>query len=104
MFLEEHIRYIKTNNPQSAYAQNILHNQHKYGTLNELKTLLKPLKHKNMLIPYKQFHIRSLHQAGKLIPEQCTSEPNPLFQLAISHPPYMLQNRASQETSHKPDT
>jgi len=58
-------------------------------------TLLKPLKHENMLIPYEQFHIQSLHQAGKLIPEQSPGQPNPLFQLAFDHPPYTPQERAS---------
>jgi len=29
----EHIRYIKNNDPQSAYAQHILQNIHEYGTL-----------------------------------------------------------------------
>jgi len=38
-------------------------------------TLLKALKHEKMLIPYEQFHIQSLHQAGKLIPEQYPSYP-----------------------------
>ena len=81
-FLEEHIRYIQNNNPQLAYTQRILHNQHEYGTLNELMTLPKPLKHENMLIPYEQFHVQSLPQAGKLIPEKCPGELNLLFQLA----------------------
>ena len=98
---QEHIRYIKTNNPQSAYTQHILHNQHEYGTLNELMILHKPLTHENMLIPYEQFHIQSLHQAGKLIPEQYPGELNRLFQLAIDHSPYTLQDTASQETSCK---
>jgi len=39
----EHIRYIKNNNPQSAYAQHILDNEHEYGTMNNLMTLLKAL-------------------------------------------------------------
>jgi len=67
-------------------------------------TLLKPLKHENMLIPYEQFHIQSLHQAGKLIPEPYPSEPNPLFQLAINHPSYTLQDRDSRAVSRKPNT
>ena len=67
-------------------------------------TLLKPLKHENMLIPYEKFHFQFLHHAGKLIPERCPGEPNPLFQLAIDHLPNTLQNRAIRETSHKPDT
>ena len=67
---QEHIIYIKTNSPQLAYTQHILHTQHEYGTLAESMTLLKPLQHESMLLPCEQFHIQSLHQAGKLIPEQ----------------------------------
>jgi hypothetical protein len=41
----EHVRYIRTNNPQSAYALHILQNKHEYrpivDTLQLLKTLLK---------------------------------------------------------------
>jgi hypothetical protein len=37
------------NNPHSVYAQHILHNRHEYGKVNELMTLLKPLKHVNPL-------------------------------------------------------
>jgi len=50
---QEHIRYIRSNNPQSAYAQHTLRNQHEYGTMNNLMTLLKPLNNPNMLTPYK---------------------------------------------------
>jgi len=32
----EHICYIINNNPQSAYAQHILRNQHEYGPLQTL--------------------------------------------------------------------
>jgi hypothetical protein len=81
------LRYIKTNNPQSAYAQHILHNRHEYGTLAETMTLIKPIQNESMLLPFEQFHIQSLHQTGKLIPEQYPNDPNPLFQLRVSHPP-----------------
>jgi len=39
----EHIRYIRNNNPQSAYAQPILRNQHEYGTITDTVTSLKPI-------------------------------------------------------------
>jgi len=39
---QEHIRYIKSNNPQSAFALHILNNRHDCGTINEIMTLLKP--------------------------------------------------------------
>jgi hypothetical protein len=37
----EHIRYIKNNDPQSAYAQHILQNIHEYGTLTDTMSLLR---------------------------------------------------------------
>jgi len=37
----EHIRYIRTNNPQSAYATNILKNRHEFGAQNETLQLIK---------------------------------------------------------------
>jgi hypothetical protein len=95
---QEHIRYIKNNSPQSAYAQHVLLNQHEYGTVNNLMTLLKPLNNPNMLTPYEQFYIQSLHQEGKLIPEQYPGDPNPLFQLAI-HPSLTPHDRGSRATS-----
>ena len=96
---QEHIRYIKTNSPQSASAQHILHNQHEYGTLTESMTLLKPLQNESMLLPFEQFHIQSLRHAGKLIPEQYLNDPNPLYQLTFSHPQHTPQNRNSKPAS-----
>jgi hypothetical protein len=51
---QEHIRYIKNNNPQSAYTQHILQNQHEYSTMDNIMNLLKPLNNTAMLIPYEQ--------------------------------------------------
>jgi hypothetical protein len=79
----EHIRYIKNNEPQSAYAQHILHNIHEYGTPTETMTLLKPIRYTTMLIPYEQLLIQAFNQNGNLVPEQQSNEPNPLFQLII---------------------
>jgi len=103
---QEHIRYVKTNSPQSAYAQHILHNQHEYGTLTETTTLLKPIQHESMLLPFEQVHIQSLHQAGKLIPEQYLNHPNPLLQQTFCHPHHTghTTETVNQQASHKPDT
>jgi len=76
---QEHIGYIRRNNPQSAYAPHILRNQREYGTMNNLMTLLKPFNNPSMLTPYEQFYIQTLHREGKLIPEQYQGDPNPLF-------------------------
>jgi len=89
-----------------CWAQHSLHNQHEYGSLTESMTLLKPLQNKSMLLPYEQFHIQSLHQAGKLIPEQYLNDPNPLFQLTFSHPHHTRYKTetVNQQASCKPDT
>jgi len=38
---KEHVRYIRTNNPLSAYALHILRNRHEYGTIADTLQLLK---------------------------------------------------------------
>jgi len=65
----------------------------------ESVTLLKPLQHDSVLPPFEQLHIQSFHQAGKLIPEQYPNDPNPLFQLAFSHPP-PTRHRAEPVKQH----
>jgi len=35
---QEHIRYIRNNNPQLAFALHILQNQHEYGHMNNIIT------------------------------------------------------------------
>jgi hypothetical protein len=80
---QEHIRYIKNNNPQSAFAQHILNNQHEYGTIDEIITSLKHIKHTPLLTPYEQYFIQTYHQQNKIIIEQSPGEYNPLIELAI---------------------
>jgi len=78
---QEHIGYIKSNNPQSAFALQILKNGHEYGTINESTTLLKAINHAPSLIPYEQLFIQAHHQQSKLIAEQNPGEHN--IELAI---------------------
>jgi len=80
---QEHTRYIRNNNPQSAFALHILDNKHEYGTIEETMELVKPIKNKRQLIPFEQFYIQKDHQENKLITEQQPGEHNPLIQLAI---------------------
>jgi len=86
---KEHTRYIKNNNPQSAYALHILNNQHEYGPMEKTMTLLKPVKNTSLLTPYEQFFIQAYHKSGRPVSEQNPSEPNPLLQISInpSHSP-----------------
>ena len=65
-----YLMYITYNNPQSAYAQHILHNRHEYGPIDLSMTILKPLNDTTLLTPYEQYFIQTLHQDGQLIPEQ----------------------------------
>ena len=67
-------------------------------------TLLKLLSNPSMPIPYEQYYIQTLHQEGKLIPEQYPGEPTPLFQTAINpQPPHTIwkdQSRFSLQPGH----
>jgi len=99
----EHIRYIKRNNPQSAYAQHILNNRHEYGTIDNLMTLLKPSHNQHLLTTYEQFYIHSFHKHGNLISKQSPGSPNSLFELAI-HQPQPHTNKVSCATYFPADT
>jgi hypothetical protein len=69
----EHIKYIKNNDPQSAYAQHILRKIHEYGTLADNMTHLKNIHNPTKLIPYEQLFIQTFHHYGNLISEQSAS-------------------------------
>jgi len=81
----EHIRYIKNNDPQLAYALHILQNRHEYGSLKETMSPLKQIHKISMLIPYEQLLIQTFHQNRNLIPEQNCAEQNPLFLFATDY-------------------
>jgi len=99
----EHIRYIKNNNPQSAYAQHLLNNRHQFGTIDNIMILLKPLHSQHLLTTYEQFYIHSFHKNGKLISEQSPGNPNPLFDLT-THLSQPRANRASCAKNPSMDT
>ena len=91
---KEHTHYIKSNNPQSAYALHILHSQHEYGPIEKTLTLLKPLKNPFLLTPYEHFFIHhSTKQEGSFPSKtpanltHCSSWP--------STPPILLHDPAS---------
>jgi hypothetical protein len=60
-------------------------------------TLLKPVTNTSLLTPYELFFIQSLDHTKKLIPEQRTGKPNPLFQLAFKPPAH-----SQHTTKHTP--
>ena len=77
----EHVRYIRTNKSQSAYALHILQNRLEYGpivdTLQLLKTLLKGT-HMNC---WEALYIQNFRQHGILIAEKQVGDSNPLYEL-----------------------
>ena len=97
----EHIRYIKNNDPQSAYAEHILQNVHAYGTLADTMTLLKPIQSATKLIPYEHLFIQTFHHNGNHIDEQSASDPNPLFQLTLNTD-VTGTSETDQYSPHKP--
>jgi hypothetical protein len=68
--------------PTRYYAQHILQNLHKYGSITDTVSILKPIHKTSMLIPYEQLFIQKFITM-EIWTEQGTDEQNPLFQLAI---------------------
>jgi hypothetical protein len=88
---QEHARYIKNNDPQSAYALYILNCRHEYGNINDTMTQLKHINSPSLLLPHEQKYIQLFHHNNQLIPEQHPNEQNAMFQLLynrynMSHP------------------
>ena len=86
---QEHIRYIKQNDPLSTYALHILNINHECGLINTTMTLLKQITKTSLLIPYEQFHIQSHYYHKELILGQNTGENHLMYQL-IFDPPYYV--------------
>jgi hypothetical protein len=78
---QEHVRYIKNNDPQSAYALHILNSRHEYGRINETMTLLKQINTPSLLLPYEQMYIQNFYRNNELNSEQHPNEQNPMFEL-----------------------
>jgi hypothetical protein len=68
------MKYIKQNEPQSAYALHILSTTHEYGPINNIMSLLKQVNKGPLLNPFKEFYIQSYYQHNKLITEQNRGE------------------------------
>ena len=79
---KEHIRYIRNNNPISAYAMHILQNRHKIDPADETLKLLKPCNIGTKMNCWEALYIHMHYKQGILIPEQLVTGTNPLFDLA----------------------
>jgi hypothetical protein len=79
---KEHVQYIRTNNPTSAYAMHILNNKHYFGTAEETLKLLKPCHKGPRMNCWETFYMQLFHQHGTLINEQHLNDINPLYKIA----------------------
>jgi len=66
----EHTRYIKNNDPRSAYALHILNCRHECGNIDDTMTRLKQINTPTLLLPYGQMYSHSFHRNNELLPEQ----------------------------------
>jgi len=78
---QEHIRYIRHNEPQLAYALHILNTKNEYVPINNTMTLLKHINKTSLLLPYEQLYTQTYHQHKQFISEQYIGERNPIYQL-----------------------
>jgi phosphoribulokinase len=51
---QDHILYIKNNEPHSAYELHILNCRHEYNKINDTMTLLKHINKPSLILPYEQ--------------------------------------------------
>jgi hypothetical protein len=77
----EHSRYIRSNNPLSAYAQHVLQQRHEYGPIQETMSPVQHASKSKRMDTLEPLHIQKYHHKHQLIPEQNPHEYNPLFQL-----------------------
>ena len=79
---KEHIRYVRTNNPTSAYSLHILINKQDYGTTEETLELLNPCHKGTRMNCWETFYMHLFYQNDALIIEQQASDINPLYEIA----------------------
>jgi len=61
---KEHVKYIRTNNPQSAYALHILQNRHEYGPIVDTLQLLKTCSNGTHMNCWEALYMQAFHQHG----------------------------------------
>jgi hypothetical protein len=61
---KEHMRYVRSNNPTSAYAAHILNNRHEYGTNEDTLKLLQKCQRENIWTAGKPYICRHSTKRG----------------------------------------
>jgi hypothetical protein len=95
---KEHIRYIKNNNGQSAYATHILNNLHSFGPIDTTMTLIHKTYKGKRMNTLENYYIQYFHYHNRLIQEQTITKPNPLFQLVYNQESKNLDSDRSTDT------
>jgi hypothetical protein len=76
---KEYVPYIKNNNPLSAYTMHILHNRHEYGTPTSTLKLLNHCQKGTIMNIRESMYIQAYGQQDLLVPEQSSTDHNPLL-------------------------
>jgi hypothetical protein len=95
----EHTRYIKNNEPKSAYALHILNNQHEYAPIQDSMQLIKTCEKGRHMNITENLYIQLYHRQHLLISKQCVAEENPLFQFINLTPPTPTITQATEPDS-----
>jgi len=77
---KEHICYITSNNPQSAYAIHILHSAHEYGPVETTVTLVHYAQKSKRMNTQDNHYINYFHQHNMIIKEQNQKGKSPFFE------------------------
>ena len=102
---KEHIRYIRTNNPQSAYALHILGNRHEYGTQEHIMELVKACTKGKLMNCWESLYIQEYHKKCYLITEQQRPEHNLLFDhIRITLPFKHIDIALTADDEHRSDS
>jgi hypothetical protein len=82
----KHITYIKTNNPQSAYALHVINHCHQCGSIEETMELLSPTRKSTCMNCLESYYIQMYQQKCLLIDEQNIGEIKPLYNIVHEIP------------------
>jgi hypothetical protein len=67
---KEHIRNIRLNKDESAFAQHVLNNQHQYGPMNIIMEIIESAKKGGIMNIKEDYYIYHFNKFNKLIEEQ----------------------------------
>jgi hypothetical protein len=82
---KEHIRLIRTNNPNTKYAQHILDPQHDYGPIADTMDILHIERKGQLMNTWDRFHIYKLSSNKLQLNDTYTDTHNPIFNLMKNH-------------------